>query len=106
MADHAKDWLTLLLAGLGVTFAPHEWIGGMLLAFVAAAFDMRSDPEQDQRELWPGPRRLLCPIAAGTGDLTLASEGARQIEEGAKSLISKGCFIGSENQLNRVWHLK
>lgn len=51
-ADHAKDWLTLALAGLGISFAPHEWIGGMFLALAAAAFAMRSDPEQDQRELW------------------------------------------------------
>lgn len=52
IADHAKDWLTLLLAGLGISFAPHEWIGGMFLALAAAAFAMRSDPEQDRRELW------------------------------------------------------
>jgi hypothetical protein len=52
IADHAKDWLTLFLTGLGITFAPHEWIGGMFLALAAAAFAMRSDPEQDQRELW------------------------------------------------------
>lgn len=51
-ADHARDWLTLALAGLGISFAPHEWIGGMFLALAGAAFAMRSDPEQDQRELW------------------------------------------------------
>lgn len=51
-AEHAKDWLTLLLAGLGISFAPHEWIGGMFLALAGAAFAMRTDPEQDQRELW------------------------------------------------------
>lgn len=50
--DHLKDWLTLLLAGLGVTYAPHEWIGGILLALAGAAFAMRADPEQDVRELW------------------------------------------------------
>ncbi len=52
VADHAKDWLTLALAGLGVTFAPHEWIGGIFLALAAAALAMRLDPEQDKRELW------------------------------------------------------
>lgn len=52
IADHMKDWLTLALAGLGVTFAPHEWIGGIFLALAAAALAMRLDPEQDQRELW------------------------------------------------------
>lgn len=51
-ADHAKDWLTLALAGLGISFSPYEWLGGMFLALAAAAFAMRSDPEQDQRELW------------------------------------------------------
>lgn len=52
IADHAKDWLTLSLAGLGITFAPHEWLGGLFLALAGAAFAMRSDPEQDTRELW------------------------------------------------------
>lgn len=52
IADHAKDPLTLALAGLGVTFAPYEWIGGLFLALAGAAFAMRSDPEQDRRELW------------------------------------------------------
>lgn len=51
-AYHAKDVLTWLLAGLGVTFLPHEWIGGMFLAMAGAAFAMRTDPEQDVRELW------------------------------------------------------
>lgn len=52
IADHAKDWLTLALAGLGISFAAHEWLGGMFLALAGAAFAMRMDPEQDQRELW------------------------------------------------------
>ena len=47
-----KDWLTLMFTGLGVTFAPHEWLGGMFMALAAAAFAMRMEPEQDQRELW------------------------------------------------------
>jgi drug/metabolite transporter (DMT)-like permease len=52
LADHAKDWLTTFFLGLGITFAPHEWVGGLFLAFAGAAFAMRSDPEQDVRELW------------------------------------------------------
>ena len=52
IADHMKDWLTLMFTGLGVTFAPHEWLGGMFMALAAAAFAMRMEPEQDQRELW------------------------------------------------------
>jgi hypothetical protein len=51
-AEHLKDWLTLALAGLGVTFGAHEWVGGVLLALAGAAFAMRADPEQDARELW------------------------------------------------------
>ena len=52
VADHAKDYLTLLLTGLGITFLPHEFIGGVFLAFAGAAFAMKIDPEQDKRELW------------------------------------------------------
>jgi hypothetical protein len=52
LADHVKDWTTLTLAGLGISFAPYEWIGGMFLAVAGATFAMRSDPEQDRRELW------------------------------------------------------
>lgn len=52
VADHMKDWMTLLFAGLGISFAPHEWIGGMFLAMAGAAFAMRTDPERDERELW------------------------------------------------------
>ena len=52
VADHMKDWLTLALAGLGISFAPHEWLGGLFLALAGAAFAMRTDPERDERELW------------------------------------------------------
>ena len=52
IADHAKDWLTLAFAGLGISFAPHEYLGGLLLALAGAAFAMRTDPERDERELW------------------------------------------------------
>lgn len=52
VADHMRDWVTLGLAGLGITFAPHEWIGGLFLALAAATFSMRMDRTRDQRELW------------------------------------------------------
>lgn len=52
IADHAKDWLTLMLAGLGITFAPHEWIGGLFLALAGASLARHIEPEQDRRELW------------------------------------------------------
>lgn len=51
-ASAAKDWAFLALTGLGVTFHPHEWIGGLFLALAGAAFAMKIDPEQDRRELW------------------------------------------------------
>ncbi|MCU0882962.1 MAG: hypothetical protein MUF14_09875 [Hyphomonadaceae bacterium] len=52
IADHSRDWLTLLFAGLGVSFAPHEWIGGMFLALAGASYARHMEPEQDRRELW------------------------------------------------------
>lgn len=52
IADHARDWLTLALAGLGITFAPHEWIGGLFLALAGASYARHIEPEQDRRELW------------------------------------------------------
>lgn len=52
VADHAKDWLTLAFAGLGITFAPHEWIGGLFLALAGASYARHIEPEQDARELW------------------------------------------------------
>lgn len=51
-ADISRDWLTLLFAGLGITFAPHEWLGGLFLALAGASFARHMDPEQDRRELW------------------------------------------------------
>lgn len=47
-----KDWLGLLFAGLGITFAPHQWLGGMFLALAGASVARHFDPERDRRELW------------------------------------------------------
>lgn len=52
IADHVKDSLTWLLAGLGVTFAAEAWVGGMLLALAGATFAIRFQPERDRVELW------------------------------------------------------
>lgn len=52
VAEHAKDWLTLLLTGLGITFSPHEWLGGMFLGLAGGAFAMKISPEKDKREIW------------------------------------------------------
>ena len=51
-SDLAKDWLTLALAGIGVSFPAHHFVGGMFLAFAGAALAARMQPEQDKRELW------------------------------------------------------
>lgn len=51
-AAATKDWLTLLFGGLGISFAPHEWIGGMFLALAGASLARHMEPEADRRELW------------------------------------------------------
>lgn len=51
-ANHVKDWLTWSLAGLGVTLAPHEWVGGIFMAMAGATLAMKTNPEKDRRELW------------------------------------------------------
>lgn len=52
LAEHARDWLTLALAGLGISFATHEYFGGLFLALAGASFAARLKPERDTRELW------------------------------------------------------
>jgi hypothetical protein len=51
-AAATKDWLTLLFGGLGISFSPHEWIGGMFLALAGASLARHMEPEADRRELW------------------------------------------------------
>jgi hypothetical protein len=50
--EHAKDFLTWFLLGLGVTFAAQAWVGGMFLAMAGATFAMKAQPERDKIELW------------------------------------------------------
>lgn len=50
--DVLKDWLGLLFAGLGITFARHQWLGGMFLALAGASIARHIHPERDRRELW------------------------------------------------------
>ena len=52
LADQSKDWLTLLLAGLGFSLNPHEWLGGMFLALAGASLARHWQPERDRQELW------------------------------------------------------
>jgi len=41
----ARDWITLALFGLGVTFSAEQYIGGMLLALAGASLATRIDSE-------------------------------------------------------------
>ena len=47
----AKDWLTLALSGLGISFAPHAFFGGLFLALAGASIARTVSPERDRREL-------------------------------------------------------
>lgn len=49
---HVQNWFAIGMAGLGISFAPHEYIGGLFLAVAAATFAMRSSREADTREIW------------------------------------------------------
>ncbi|MCZ4366611.1 hypothetical protein [Sulfitobacter dubius] len=54
--DFSRDWITPLLAGLGVTFSGAEWIGGVLLAItggiIAARFDTGFDTRHERQAFW------------------------------------------------------
>lgn len=41
----ARDWVTLALFGLGVTFSAEQYVGGMLLALAGASLATRIDSE-------------------------------------------------------------
>ena len=47
-----KSPLNLVLAGLGITFAPHEYIGGLLLALAGASIASSMNKDQDRRGFW------------------------------------------------------
>lgn len=67
-ADTAKDWLFLLLAGLGITLAWNQFLGGLVLAMAAAAIARNQIPkEQRTGTVWSamGMAVLLAVIAAG-----------------------------------------
>jgi peptidoglycan biosynthesis protein MviN/MurJ (putative lipid II flippase) len=48
--DTAQDWVSLFLAGLGISFALHEFLGGLFLALALASSLARH--RKDQRKLW------------------------------------------------------
>lgn len=48
----ARDWLSLLLTGLGITFLPHEYLGGLFLALAGASIASHFDTNTDRRAFW------------------------------------------------------
>lgn len=56
ITEVAKDWLTLMLLGMGFSLHPYEWIGGLLLGMGAATFawqiDMKRPREPNLRALF------------------------------------------------------
>lgn len=48
----ARDWWTLLFTGLGISFLPHEYIGGLFLALAGASIASHFDKETDRRAFW------------------------------------------------------
>ena len=47
-----RDWISLALIGLGVTFAPHLYLGGLFFALASASLARRFWPEDEPIELW------------------------------------------------------
>lgn len=49
---YLRDWFSVMLAGIGVSFAPNIWFGGLILAVAGASIAFHHDPERDMRERW------------------------------------------------------
>ncbi len=47
VVEAAKDWLSLVLLGLGLTLHPYEWLGGILLGMGAATFAWQIDKRRE-----------------------------------------------------------
>ncbi|MDE4059781.1 hypothetical protein [Phaeobacter gallaeciensis] len=69
MTNQAQDWVSLLLAGLGISFAPHEFLGGMFLALAVASLLARH--RKDPRKIWAalGTAALAAILAAVCWDM-------------------------------------
>lgn len=52
LTDTAQDWGSLALTGLGISFAPHEFLGGLFLALAVASLLARH--RKDPRKIWAG----------------------------------------------------
>lgn len=47
-----RDPLTLILTGLGISFAPHEYLGGLFLALAGASIASAMNRDHDRRSFW------------------------------------------------------
>lgn len=47
-----RDPLALVLTGLGISFAPHEYIGGLFLALAGASIATAMNRDEDSRKFW------------------------------------------------------
>lgn len=47
-----RDPIALILTGLGISFAPHEYIGGLFLALAGASIASAMNRDQDRRRFW------------------------------------------------------
>ena len=47
-----KHPLNFILAGLGISFAPHEYLGGLLLALAGASIASSMNRDQDRSGFW------------------------------------------------------
>ena len=48
----ARDWFSLLLLGLGITFSPEAYVGGLLLAMAGASLATTLDSESRRLGIW------------------------------------------------------
>lgn len=48
----ARDPLALVLAGLGISLAPYEFVGGLVLGLAGASIASAMNREQDRRQFW------------------------------------------------------
>lgn len=47
-----KDYVGLILLGIGISFPMHEFFGGLFFAVAGASFASKFWPEVNERELW------------------------------------------------------
>lgn len=80
----ARDWLTLLLTGLGISFLAHEYIGGLFLALAGASIAAHFDDETDRKAFW-----LVMLVAFFVSHL--AAIGAQAYGLGLSPQVVMGC---------------